>query len=69
MPGVAFKEADDGVVKTLLCSETSSRIDACELGSDVCMDYEESSEGQTECFRAVCELLEHLIRENDCHQV
>jgi hypothetical protein len=63
-------DAADGVVKTLRCSETSSRIDACDLGSNVCMEVEESSEGQTEeCFRAVCELLEDLIRENDCHQV
>ncbi len=67
---MVFIETTDVAASTKTsCSESTDLIDGCALGSEVCMQIEENSEGQMECFRAACDLLEELIRENDCHQV
>ena len=63
-------ESADDIVKTRIRSKETDQVNTCALESDVCMEIEEENfEGQMECFRAVCELLEDLIRVNDCHQV
>ena len=75
MPGVASTastSAADRAAESIAmacCSVNIDIVDEPGFESEICRAVEEDPDSQMECFHAVCDLLEELVRENDCHQV
>jgi hypothetical protein len=74
MPGVASTASMNAAdraesIAMACCSVNMDIVDKRDFESEVCRAVLEDPESQMECFRAACDLLEELVRENDCHQV